>query len=88
MAPPANLARIPVQRTPANVLSDLSEARRDWDQAISDMKNRVDWFDADDRCSEAEQRTDDLRAEFDRMLLSLTGLSVEQIMKARESCIL
>jgi hypothetical protein len=85
---PHNLARLTVHRTLANVLDELRDARSDWEQAIADMKNRKQWFDADDRANEAEQRTENLRLEFDQLLLSATGLTAEQIIKAREGCLL
>jgi hypothetical protein len=85
---PHNLARLTVHRTLANVLGELRDARSDWEQAIADMKNRKQWFDADDRANEAEQRTESLLLEFDQLLLSATGLTAEQIIKAREGCLL
>jgi hypothetical protein len=46
-------------RSLANVLDDLKEARRDYDDALSDHPTH------EDRATEAETRVEDLREEFD-----------------------
>ena len=81
-----NLARITPPRTLANVLLDLKEARRDWEQALNEAER--DEPNADDRMSEADQRTDDLREEFAAMFLSATGLTWKQVEEAISEAVL
>jgi hypothetical protein len=70
-------------RSLANVLADLKEARRDYDDALG-----ANDADAEDRATEAETRLEDLRADFDARLIAATGLSFEALLKAREECLL
>jgi hypothetical protein len=63
-----------------NVLADVKEARRDYDDALADKH--------EDRATEAETRLDDLREEFETRLLDATGLTFETLIKAREECLL
>ncbi len=65
------------------MLLDLKEARRDWDQAISS-----DDEGADDRASEADQRTDELRDEFASQFKAATGLTWKQVEEAIREAIL
>jgi hypothetical protein len=70
-------------RTLAHVLLDLREARRDLDDALAD-----DDPDAEDRATEADNRIDTLRDEFERQLKVATGLSVEQVRDAYSQALL
>jgi hypothetical protein len=88
--PPANIIPITVRpRSLRNVLDDLREARRDYDQALEDAftSDRAIRRDADDRATEAETRLEDLREEFERRLTDATGLTFEQLLKCREECL-
>jgi hypothetical protein len=90
--PPANPNVVTIRpRSLAVILADLTEAQRDWDQAVADLGRELLFpgeSDADDRANEAETRCEDLRAEFDAKFVDLTGLTVERLMKAREGAIL
>jgi hypothetical protein len=92
--PPANIIPIAVRaRSLRNVLADLREARRDYDQALEDVKHATlgmhqrHYGDLDDRATEAETRLGDLREEFERRLTDATGLTFEQLLKCREECL-
>jgi predicted ATPase len=65
------------QRNLANVLLELRQARRDWADAIEATD-----ADAEDRASEADQRTDDLRQEFADRFVAATGLTWKTIEEA------
>jgi hypothetical protein len=52
----------PTARNIANVLVELKQAQRDWEDAMSDAEFGLK--DADDRMLEAEKRFEELRAEF------------------------
>jgi phosphate uptake regulator len=73
-------ARISRPRLLFDVLADLKEARRDLDQALSDGD--------DDRATEADQRIDELRDEWDRKLRLCTGLSWREIETAVEEALI
>jgi hypothetical protein len=73
-------------RSLANVLSDLKEARGDLDAANASLLACES--DAEDRYAEAETRLEDLREEFDARFVSVAGLTVSDVMKAREECLL
>jgi hypothetical protein len=81
-------------RSLANILADLKEARGDLQQALEDVKHATlgmpsqHYADIDDRATEAETRVDDLRDEFEAAFLRSTGLSVEDVLKAREEAVL
>jgi hypothetical protein len=73
-------------RSLANVLADLREARGDLDAANASLVACES--DAEDRYAEAETRLEDLREEFDVRFVSVAGLTVADVMKAREECLL
>ena len=73
-------------RSLANVLLDLKDARRDWEQALAEAER--DEPDADDRMSEADTRLDDLREEFESRFLDATGLTWGQIEDAIQGAVL
>jgi hypothetical protein len=73
-------------RSLANVLLDLKEARRDWEQALADAER--DEPDADDRMSEADTRIEDLREEFAERFVEATGLTWKQIEDAVAEAVL
>lgn len=78
-------------RTLANILLDLKEARRDWEQALSEAENAISRQaedDAGDRMSEADTRIDDLRDEFSTRFLDVTGLTWKQIETAQSEMLL
>lgn len=84
-------------RTLANVLLDLKEARRDWEQALADAERVVTprgepvsqaEIDAGDRMSEADTRTEDLRDEFAERFHEATGLTWAQIEDAISEAVL
>lgn len=81
--PPHNLATIAPPRTLAQVLAELAEAHRDYTDALA-----ANDADAEDRADEAEQRIEELRADFNDRFRWVTGMSVEALMKARESALL
>jgi len=88
--PPHNLATITPPRTIANVLLDLREARRDWEQALRDAERaarennpRLE-EEYGDRMSEADRRIDDLRDEFAERFVKATGLTWKQVQEAVE----
>ena len=66
-------------RSLSNIIADLREAKANVADACADIERGED---ADDRCTEAETRFEDLRAEFDVRLAEVTGLSVEQLREA------
>jgi transcription elongation GreA/GreB family factor len=66
-----------------NILADIKDARRDYDCALA-----ADDADAEDRATEAETRVEDLRGEFDELLIAATGLSFEALVKAREEALI
>jgi ABC-type phosphate transport system auxiliary subunit len=68
------------------VLADLREARGDLDAANASLVACES--DAEDRYAEAETRLEDLREEFDVRFVSVAGLTVADVMKAREECLL
>lgn len=92
--PPHNILPFRQQRTLANVLLDLKEARRDWEQAGKDADcayregNALLEDDAGDRMSEADKRIDDLRAEFARLFQFATGLTWKQVEEAVSEAVL
>lgn len=61
-------------RSLSNVLLDLKEAKRDYDDALGDEH--------EDRATEAETRFTDLQTEFDVRLAESTGLSVDDFRAA------
>jgi hypothetical protein len=73
-------------RSLANVLLDLKEARRVWEQALADAER--DEPDADDRMSEADTRIEDLREEFGQRFVEATGLTWRQIEDAVAEAVL
>jgi hypothetical protein len=81
-------------RSLANILDDLRHARRDYDDATSELageacKRSFYRYDlTSDRVTEAETRMEDLRSEFADALTEATGLTFEALMKAREGCLL
>ena len=81
-------------RSLANVLLDLREARRDWEQALKDAECAVREGDEHledeccDRMSEADTRIDDLRDEFAERFLDATGLTWKQIETAISEAVL
>jgi hypothetical protein len=79
-------------RSLANVLLDLKEARRDWEQAIDEIARLPigvsEADDADDRASEADTRVDDLRDEFTARFHEVTGLTWKQIEDAISEAVL
>jgi hypothetical protein len=79
-------------RSLANVLLDLKEARRDWEQAIDEIARlpigAPEADDADDRASEADTRVDDLRDEFTARFHEATGLTWKQIEDAISEAVL
>lgn len=83
--PPHNAAVIRFPRLCGDVLADLQEAVRDLADALTAIASDED---ADDRATEAEQRVERLRAEFDEQMVRSTGLSVEDIRKAYEGALL
>lgn len=82
MNAPATIAPL---RTLANVLLDLKEAQRDWQQANDDAdcadreSNPRLEKEAQDRATEADNRVDALRDEFASRFQSATGLTWKQI---------
>jgi hypothetical protein len=81
-------------RSLANVLLDLTDARRDWAQALADAERAGregdEQLEAEcgDRMSEADTRIDDLRGEFTQRFREATGLTWRQIEKAVEEMVL
>jgi GTP1/Obg family GTP-binding protein len=78
-------------RSLANVLSDLKEARGDLDDAQCAIRvlARIGGEQCDEiAATEAETRLEDLREEFDARFVSVAGLTVEQVMKAREGALI
>jgi hypothetical protein len=79
-------------RSLSNVLDDLREARRDYDDAmvVLAFEHAHDFHDDEtqDRCAEAETRLEDLRDEANALLLDATGLTFEALLAAREGCLL
>jgi hypothetical protein len=80
-------------RSLANVLSDLKEARGDLDDAQCAIRvlARIGGEQCDelqDRATEAETRLEDLREEFDARFVSVAGLTVAEVMKAREGALI
>jgi hypothetical protein len=84
-------------RSLANVLLDLKEARRDWEQALADAEAAAtpmdgplsqEEIDAGDRMSEADTRIEDLREEFAERFLEATGLTWKQIEDAVAEAVL
>jgi len=84
MMPPHNLATIAPQRTLPAILADLKHARRDWLDALAAAGKP----DAEDRANEADQRIDDLRAEFAERFEMATGLTWKAIASAVAEAIL
>ncbi|WP_028970128.1 hypothetical protein [Sphingomonas sp. URHD0057] len=72
--PPHNAVVTIRPRSLSNVLLDLKEAKRDYDDALGDEH--------EDRATEAETRLTDLQSEFDVRLAESTGLSVEDFRAA------
>lgn len=68
-------------RTLANLLDDLRHARRDYDDALADSGT-------EGRVGEAETRLDDMREEFEARFAEVNGLTIGDLMKAREDCLL
>ncbi len=85
---PHNLRVIVRPRTLANVLSDLKEARDDWNDAIADLERDKDDKDADYRAAYADRRIDAYREEFANAFLHLTGLTWKQVEQAIREAIL
>ena len=81
-------------RSLANVLLDLREARRDWQQALGDAGQAAregdERLEAEhgDRMSEADTRIDDLRDEFAERFVEATGLTWKQIETAIQDAVL
>ncbi len=81
-------------RSPANVLADLKEAKRDWEQALADAECAAregdERLEAEhgDRMSEADTRIDDLRDEFAARFVEATGLTWAQIETAMMEAVL
>jgi hypothetical protein len=73
----------PPPRNLANVLVELRQAKRDWNDALD-----ADDPDSDDRMAEAEQREEALREEFDRMFREATGLTWKVIETAVSEAVL
>jgi hypothetical protein len=73
-------------RTLANVLADLREARRDWEDALSDAERGDP--DADDRATEADNRIDELRSEFADRFRWQTGITWKQVEQAVSEAVL
>ena len=89
----ASRYQLPIRpRSLANVLLDLKEARRDWEQALSEGEAAKPYSkedsDAGDRMSEADTRIDDLRDEFAERFLEATGLTWKQIEEAVSEAVL
>ena len=59
-----------------------------WVECQSCDNGRLSTRDAEDRATEAETRLEDLRDEFDTRLVEAAGLTVEQIMRAREEALI
>jgi hypothetical protein len=70
-------------RTCATILSDIEEARRDYDDALT-----AEDADAEDRTTEAETRLDDLRDEFAERFEEACGLKLRDVLFAREQALL
>jgi hypothetical protein len=70
-------------RTCATILSDIEEARRDYDDALT-----AEDADADDRATEAETRLDDLRDEFAERFEEACGLKLGDVLFAREQALI
>ena len=70
-------------RTCATILSDIEEARRDYDDALT-----AEDADAEDRATEAETRLDDLRDEFAERFEEACGLKLGDVLFARERALL
>lgn len=80
-------------RSLANVLSDLKEARDDVSNAHAALatlacRHGVLSDDEHDRALEAETRLDDLREEFEARFKDATGLTIADVLKAREEAVL
>ena len=90
--------QLPIRpRSLANVLLDLKEARRDWEQALSEAERVAtplseplcqEEIEASDRMSEADTRLDDLRDEFAERFLEATGLTWKQVEEAVSEAVL
>ena len=70
-------------RSLANVLADIEEAHRDFNDALM-----AEDADAEDRTTEAETRLDDLRDEFAAKFIECTGLKLGDVLFARERALL
>ena len=70
-------------RTCATILSDIEEARRDYDDALT-----AEDADAEDRATEAETRLDDLRDEFAERFEEACGLKLGDVLFARERALI
>lgn len=81
--PPANPVVAIRPRSLANVLADLKEARRDWDDALA-----ANDADAEDRATEAETRLEDLREEALSKIYDALGMEFEAVLKMREEGLL
>ena len=80
-------------RTCATILSDIEEARRDYDDAVEELRNATLGMaygnqDADDRATEAETRLDDLRDEFAERFEEACGLKLGDVLFAREQALI
>lgn len=81
-------------RSLSNVLLDLKEAKRDWEQALSDAEcaaregNPRLEEEHGDRMSAADTLIDDLRDEFEARFVEATGLTWKQIEAAMQDAVL
>jgi hypothetical protein len=78
--PPHNAIIAIRPRSLATIRDDIVEARRDYDDALSDKH--------EDRANEAETRLTDLQDEFETLLTRSTGMTFEALMKMREGALL
>jgi hypothetical protein len=80
LMPPHNAIIAIRPRSLATIRDDIVEARRDYDDALSDKH--------EDRANEAETRLTDLQDEFETLLSRSTGMTFEALMKMREGALL